>query len=183
MSKSVIIFYSYTPQGIKLLIGKHSVYNDFMFIGGGRKKHESNSLCASREIFEETKSLFGSIDYLHTILSNQSFKCRPITIDRLIPKQNSILRIKLKIHVYLLRVPYIHNINNYFNQQRFVEECFNELNEMIWINLEDLPSLTHLFFSEDSQLLSLLQKESNLSKLININQRQQLENIQPSLNI
>jgi len=180
ISKSIVIFYSETDNGvIKLLVGKHSIYKDLMFIGGGKKKFETNSFCASREIYEETKTLFGPIDYLHDIIENDVFKCRPIIIERNMGK----IKTDMRIHIYFARIPYIHDINTLFSKILIDEYCFNELSDLLWINLEDLEISKSLFFNEDSLLLSEIEKESNIKKLISINQSKQKITMKFSLKI
>lgn len=173
ISKSIVIFYSITENGIKLLLGRHSVYKDLMFIGGGKKRNESNSLCASREVFEETRKLMGPVEYIHNIIENKVFKCRPVKINRTIG--NRI--INMNIHMYFTRIHYIPHLDNLFQKSDIDinDLAYNELCEMVWVDLEKLKNVC--LFEEDSDLLKQIEKESDLTKLIKINQSKQIETV------
>ena len=175
ISKSIIILYSYNKQNkTQILIGKHKEYNDYMFIGGGKKKTESMSMCASREIYEETKTLIGPIDYIHSFIRDSTFKCRPINVIRNIQRNDKTIDLRLQAHVYFMRIPYLSNINELFQEQVEHDDiCYNELSEIRYVSLDEITKMKKEFFPEDIEILDQLHKESDLKKLININQRKQ----------
>jgi 8-oxo-dGTP pyrophosphatase MutT (NUDIX family) len=153
-----------------------------MFIGGGKKKKETNSLCASREIYEETKRIIGPISYLHEFIENNTFKCRPVSINRDITRKKKNITIKMRIHIYFVRIPYIHDISQLFkNKGNENEKCYNELSDITYVNMKDLDKIKKEFFEEDLEILKTVNKESDLNKLININQRKQLKTLSVNL--
>jgi 8-oxo-dGTP pyrophosphatase MutT (NUDIX family) len=178
-SKSIVIMYAIEPitNKIKLLIGKHSVYNDLMFIGGGKKKTESDSLCVSRELYEETRAIFGPVTTIHKLIDSQSVEFRPIYIRRNIERRNKKISIKLKVTTFLLRINYDKNIGYKFKNREKHGECFNELSEISWIDLSKLNIFYPLFFEEDQRIIREVQKDSTFEFLIKMNQQKQLNNL------
>lgn len=168
LSKSIVIFYTYN-NGIQLLIGKHKIYNDKMFIGGGQKKGEDRDLCVSREIFEETRKIFGTVKDIYNLISEQTLKCGPFYINRLIERNNKTINLKLRINICFVRIPYMNNINELFQKRVIKAKCYNELSDIIWINIRDLNMIKEKeFFSEDVKVIEQL-KKYNIYKLIEIN--------------
>jgi 8-oxo-dGTP pyrophosphatase MutT (NUDIX family) len=176
-SKSIVILYSIDPNtnSIKLLIGKHSVYNDFMFIGGGKKKTESDSLCVSRELYEETKTIFGPVNKIHKLIEEQSVEHSPIYITRHIERKNKKISIKLKVTTFLLRINYDKNIGYKFRNRNKSGICYNELSEIFWIDLSKIDSFYPLFFEEDQEIIREVQKETRFEYLIKLNQKKQVD--------
>jgi 8-oxo-dGTP pyrophosphatase MutT (NUDIX family) len=176
-SKSIVILYAIDPNtnSIKLLIGKHSVYNDLMFIGGGKKKTESDSLCVSRELYEETRTIFGPVKTIHKLIEEQSVEHSPIYITRHIERRNKKISIKLKVTTFLLRINYDKNIGYKFKNRKKSGICYNELSEIFWINLSKLDVFYPLFFEEDQKIIREVQKESKFEKLIKLNQKKQVD--------
>jgi 8-oxo-dGTP pyrophosphatase MutT (NUDIX family) len=178
-SKSIVIMYAIEPftKTIKLLIGKHSVYNDLMFIGGGKKKTESDSLCVSRELYEETRAIFGPVETIHKLIDDESVEFRPIYIRRNIERRNKKISIQLKVTTFLLRINYDKNIGYKFKNRDKSGVCFNELSEISWIDLSKLNKFYPLFFEEDQRIIREVQKDSTFELLIKMNQQKQVNNL------
>jgi 8-oxo-dGTP pyrophosphatase MutT (NUDIX family) len=175
-SKSIVILYAIEPvtNTVKLLIGKHSVYNDLMFIGGGKKKSESDSLCVSRELYEETRTIFGPVNTIHKLVKEQSVEHSPIYIKRHIERRNKKISIKLKVTTFLLRINYDKNISYKFKNREKSGLCYNELSDILWIDLSKLYVFLPLFFEEDQEIIKEVQKESRFEILIKLNQKKQV---------
>jgi 8-oxo-dGTP pyrophosphatase MutT (NUDIX family) len=183
-NKSIVIMYAIDPSTdtIKLLIGKHSIYNDLMFIGGGKKKNESESLCVSRELYEETRGIFGSVSNTHKIIENESFEYKPIFLTRHIERRNKKISIKLKVSTFFLRIDYDENIGLKFkdrdeNDENWRGVCFNELSDIVWIDLSKLNIFFPMFFCEDKIIIKEINKHSTLQILINSNEKKQLSTL------
>jgi 8-oxo-dGTP pyrophosphatase MutT (NUDIX family) len=164
---------------IKLLIGKHSIYNDLMFIGGGKKKNESESLCVSRELYEETRGIFGSVSNTHKIIENESFEYKPIFLTRHIERRNKKISIKLKVSTFFLRIDYDENIGFKFKDRDDNDGgvCFNELSDIFWIDLSKLNIFFPMFFCEDKIIIKEINKHSTLQILINSNEKKQVSTL------
>jgi 8-oxo-dGTP pyrophosphatase MutT (NUDIX family) len=173
-NKSIVILYAIDENNkVKLLIGKHSVFNDFMFIGGGQKKTESKSLCVSRELFEETRTIFGPVNTIHKLIDEQSVEHKPIYITRHIERRNKKITIKLKVSTFFLRINYDKNISYKFKNRKKSGVCYNELSDILWIDLSKLNLFYPLFFEEDQEIIKEVQKDS-FEILIKLNQKKQV---------
>lgn len=83
----------------------------------------------------------------------------------------------MNIHMYFTRIHYIPHLDNLFQKSDIDinDLAYNELCEMVWVDLEKLKNVC--LFEEDSDLLKQIEKESDLTKLIKINQSKQIETV------
>ena len=84
--KVLVIPYCFIHGALNFLMVHDKTFEEWTFVSGGKKVHESVTSCAARELYEETKgvidiseerfreSLFFTIHVMHSAFPNSAFK-------------------------------------------------------------------------------------------------------------